>query len=336
MDRARTLIDGTDAGEIAAVVLYDLSVETAGKAVAAAEHDGMTFPGAGYDSKAGDRQPKLAPSVPLTIDQLLAAYRVRVADDKARVTELARARQLHQLRNSAQHIGRVPSPTARAEGEREALDALQWMASTFYAKTLEEISRASMITSPVVRACVESAETRAVAGELTEAIADLWVAFERARGEMNTVDPFRGDDRHLGIRQAVEAVAPRNPLSPGGGGTGSQLREVLEILERRTDDLQRRIDAAGLGDDMAEYAWFQSSTVRPHPTLNGQWHLPEPLTKPTLDDYRRGYEFVVRTVLRWQRLPHSRENAPQHTHALGEAYRELPYSPPPGAGLWDA
>src|SRR5207245_337960 len=127
------------------VILYDVAVETAAKAIAS--------PRGGAGKRLG-RDPALGE----VLGKIRALW---AADDPARigdVPELRGAARLHDLRNGVQHDGRVPSDDDLVRSRVRAIECVEWLSREFLNTELQDISRASLVKNAEVREQVEAAE----------------------------------------------------------------------------------------------------------------------------------------------------------------------------------
>jgi hypothetical protein len=306
LERAEGFVDGSAAGAVAAVIVSDLAVETAAK-VTVAENPPVAHPGDGYILRPNQRRgPRRDPSLPEVLDDVLAAWRERANDEKAVVIELQEAAKLREFRNSVQHAGVVPSTEDVGRSRLRAVDAVRLLARNFFATELEQISRAQLIASTVVRGRVLLAEQHAEKDKYDQAMAQLWLALQQSLDELRESREFR---RHrqtsFGLQQAVEAVTDtrhtgRNPLGSSSRDLSERLKEMIDRLE----ELEDLAEALSVGAEPEEYIWFRETAPRPFRTINEiAWRLYDVEPKPGRSEYIRAHEFVLTTALKWQRLP---------------------------------
>ncbi len=161
LERAESFVDGSAAGAVTAVIVSDLAVETAAKATVV-ENPSGTHPGTGYLLRPNQRRgPARDPSLPEVLDNVLAAWRERTKDANASLIELQKAARLREFRNSVQHAGVVPSADVVERSRLRAIDAVRVLARSFFDTELEQISRAQLIASSLVRGRVLLAEQHA-------------------------------------------------------------------------------------------------------------------------------------------------------------------------------
>jgi hypothetical protein len=161
LERAESFVDGSAAGAVTAVIVSDLAVETAAKATVAENPPG-THPGTGYLLRPNQRRgPARDPSFPEVLDNVLAAWRRRTKDANASLIELQEAARLHEFRNSVRHAGVVPSADDVERSRLRAIDAVRVLARSFFDTELDQISRAQLIASSLVRGRVLLAEQHA-------------------------------------------------------------------------------------------------------------------------------------------------------------------------------
>jgi hypothetical protein len=171
LKRAQASLDGTAPGMMAAVVLYDLAVETGAKA-AAAVHCPHALRG--------------EPRLPAILEALGGVAQESEAAAGIGASEIRGAHQLHRLRNFVQHEGEPPPPDSIEPNRARALAFLGWATQCFFGVEFERISRAFLIRSEEVKSNVERAEMFAAEAELEQAAEALAIAFEFARIEFRT------------------------------------------------------------------------------------------------------------------------------------------------------
>lgn len=338
-ERGAAAADGTAPGAMAAVILLDLAVESAAKA-AFAVHRPTSFPGVGYATRTGDLPQILGardPSLPQVLDALQASHRERLGDDQAELDGLREARKLHGVRNTVQHEAAVPSADEVDRSRLRANDVLHALLRAFFGMELSQVSRATLVRDPQVRAHIQSAEREFDDGHLTAAIGELSIAFEMARYAFRAGEPIKSsaDVRRSDVRRAVVKFTRRaRPSTTAvkrfgeklkGLGLSQQdvraltshmvgdddtdtreLERVLERLARRLDRLDDRVEALSMAADPGEYAWFRQ-LVPPPAAMSGdmgpEWMVPPPRRAVSTSDYSRAIDFVTTVALRWQELP---------------------------------
>lgn len=335
IDRGTSSADGTAPGAVAAVVMYDLAVETAAKATRAAYPVG-THPGTGYATKPGEltKAPPQDPSLGRVLDDVLAAHRERAGDAQVDLDGRQGALALHRFRNGVQHEGNVPSADDVDRARLRATDFLESLLQTFFGTRLLGVSRAALLREPGVRERVEQAEEAAAQLGMDDAMQHLTVAFELSRSAFRATEPHRrrSDVRRTEIRRSLsQLVSPPKVSSILVGrvtdafkrvglqqsqakevtqalfgakpADASALEKVLEQLAARLDRLDERMEALSVAGDPGEYAWFRQLVPPAVGTLDGEWISYPPRRPVTQGDYRRAVDFVVSTALRWQQLP---------------------------------
>jgi hypothetical protein len=173
--RATLTPDGTAPGAIAAVILYDVAVETAAKAALRVVRPGRLT------------QQRYLPQV---LDQLHAEYRVLQADDQAEWRALEDARRLHEDRNRVQHHGSIPSPQDLDRARVRATDFTSSLVLNFFDRQLSELSRAKLVHDKEVREAIEAADRSLAGGQLPSAVEQLSIAFETARVAFRLDQPY--------------------------------------------------------------------------------------------------------------------------------------------------
>jgi hypothetical protein len=302
LDHAASLGGDLAADRMTGVVLYDLAVETTAKMASAAAPP-QSYPGSGYTTKVAERkQADRDPSVPRVLDDLLASWRECEGDEGVDVTELREARRLHNLRNTVQHEGQIPSSEEVERARARAVEAIRWITRAFFATEFESISRATLIRSASVRLLVDRAESLAKEEEYRDALGALERALRQARAEFRG-SPFFAGEKNPWIRQTVQRALGdpygRSPNSSAIESLGRLLETMGEALERIED----RMEVLALGGDASEYDWFVETAPKTRTTVDDSWEVPDWEPPRTESQYLRGIDFVVRTVLRWEQLP---------------------------------
>jgi hypothetical protein len=281
-----------------AVVLADLAVEIAAKAAVL-----------GRSLEGRPRVEKDWP-VPDVLNALLKLWQKREGT-KADVPEVLEARRLHDLRNTVQHDGVVPSRDQVVQQRLRARDLLSWVATAWFGEeTLESISRARLIKNKAVQNEVEQAERAAAGEDYSTAAKHLSVAFEMARRELRAgSERWYRDLIHSVNDNAVgQAIAE---VRTGSGDTSigwPKFTSLLRGVVHQLDTLNDQVEALSLGARASDYTWFkrnfpQISQVMSHgqPRL-GAYEPVEPVTRAV---YLRGLDFVTTTALHWQEFPGS-------------------------------
>lgn len=293
---------------MAAVVLFDLAVETAAKAVrgpdAPSEH-----PGEGYLEKRGDLDKPVRGDVrfPRMLDDVLAALRIDTGEESRSLPGRDNVLWLHDLRNGIQH--RANEPSAR-DVDRAAVytsDFLDALLAAFYDLSLSELSRASLVQDEAVRERIEQAEGLAAKQDFNGAMEHLAVAFELARLSFRSGEPsrrrLRAGSRDVkralgeltapgspssGARRSLEkmlqAVAPGVKPKPSGSHISDivdavfprrssdprRLEELLRSLAASVERVEERLEAVAVAGDPSEYAWFRQRVPKPTPVAGGE------------------------------------------------------------------
>jgi hypothetical protein len=302
LDRAEVLgEDATETDRMAAVVLADLAVEVAAKA--ALRHEALS------DKERLEKEPPL----PLALAALTKLWRKRenTQDD---VPEVREARRLHDVRNSVQHAGLIPSSNQVAEARVGTLRFLTWMATGWFKTPFESISRSRLIENEAVRTPIELAEKAGADEDYATAAGHLAVAFEMARLDFRAEMREGRLDRHTvsvdDARSAAKAARKAAGVDEFAGGRGfSKLEEVLAGLAFRVRRLDDQVEALTLGARVSDYTWFRHHfpgvarvmrAGRAHPDLAPMPPM-RPVTSRTV--YLRGLDFVTTTALHWQEFP---------------------------------
>jgi hypothetical protein len=123
LDRAIAARDGTGPGEITALVLLDLAVESGAKAILGSRVE----KGAGF---------------PVTLSRLNDEYRTR---EDADLDGLGRVRELRDLRNGVQHAGNTPAPEDVDRYHVYAEDFLANATTSMLGVALRDLSSASLL-----------------------------------------------------------------------------------------------------------------------------------------------------------------------------------------------
>jgi hypothetical protein len=293
LDRASLAVDGSDPGAMIAVVLSDLAVETAAKAALIG-------------------RPRTAKSRDLNFQDLMTALLAVLpaaqggASDPPEVTEV---RWLRDLRNLVQHDAQVPSAGEVGRALIRAEDFLRWLTQSVYGVPLEAISRSQLVRDERTREHLVAAETNIEHGDYAEAASRLALAFEYACLSYRALEAEEdlGPDTTLrrwpfDVRGMVADIKAGDP-QPAGGRRYRNLERGFRSFAQMLDSLWERVEALSLGADAAEHGWFR----RTFPPVHG-WVEPGLVSAPVDRDYSReevvrGYDFVMRTILRWQQFP---------------------------------
>ncbi len=300
LDRGTLTLDGTAPSAIAAVILYDVAVETAAKATLRVIRPG--------------RLSQQRTHLPSVLTQLLAEYRELQADDRAEWRALEDARHLHDDRNRVQHHGTIPSPQDLERQRFRATDFISSLASSFFGRQLSELSRAMLVQDKEVRRAIEAAEQSLANGHLASAVEQLSIALEVARIAFRLGQP--SDSRKslsiYDVRNAMTEVSSRlQSLAPRKGRAWGRLvglERLLEALVRRSERVEDRLEALSLGAQASDYVWFQGRFPRAYRTLaSDQWKTsPRPNhaeIRFTREEVIRGLDFVTTVALHWQQFP---------------------------------
>ena len=311
LDRGSSTLDGTSPGAIAAVIVYDVAVETAAKATLRVRPSPSAFPGTGYVIPSAKRAAQHKEHLPWVLDQLLASYRELRADNQVELPALRDARALHDYRNTVHHHGTVPSPQDLERQRFRATDFITALVSSFFGRQLSEVSRAMLVQDKEVREAIEAAEQSLASGQLASAVEQLSIAFEVARAAFRLGQPF--DSRKSlsvhDVRRALGEVSSRFQLRKGlASGRLDSLERLLEALVRRSERAEDRLEALSLGAQASDYVWFQGRFPRAYRTLGSvQWETPprsnQPESRFNREEVIRGLDFVTTVALHWQQFP---------------------------------
>lgn len=319
LDRGRAAVNGTGAGAMAAVVLVDLAVETAGKAALGSEVD--------HDLK-----------FHTLLDKLDGEARTR-SEDQARLTGLGHARKLRKLRNGVQHDGNEPSARDVERAAVWAEEFIDEVAQRFFALSLQELSRASLITDAQARSSIAAAEEAAAVEHYSEAAGHLAIAFEQAHMAFRDQEPWR--KRLRVTRQQIEKLlqgltsdkvqsSRRNDLEkllkaipnakvssfvygdivnavfPQKPPDVKPIARLLDDILREVSRIDQRVEAFAVAGDPGEYAWFRQRVPRPSAYIGDgalQFQKFDPDPPFSQQDYLRALDFVVGAAVRWQQAP---------------------------------
>jgi len=314
LERGTAGLDGTPPSAIAAVILYDVAVETAAKAtLRAMPPAAASFPGGGYAIPQAKRVAQQKEYLPWVFDRLLASYRELRADDQAEWPALRDARDLHDYRNTVHHHGTVPSPQDLDRQRFRATDFIGSLASSFFGRQLTELSRAMLVQDKEVRDAIVAAEKGLADGDLTLAVEQLSIGFELARSAFRSAQPFdpRKSLSVSDVRRATRALSggfqrsghARTPLD----GV-RDLERLLEALVRRSERAEDRLEALTLGAQASDYVWFRNRFPRAHGYLGSEswsvnWTSDPSETRFARDEVIRGLDFVTTIALHWQQFP---------------------------------
>jgi hypothetical protein len=314
LGRGTVALDGTAPSAIAAVILYDVAVETAAKATLRVRPLPTVFPGTGYAIPTARRATQQKEHLPWVLDQLLASYRELRADDQVELPALRDSRALHEYRNMVHHQGTVPSPQDLERQRFRATDFITALVASFFGRQLSELSRAMLVQDKEVRDAIMAAEQSLADGHLATAVQRLSIAFEVARLAFRLGQPFdskksldiiqvRGAMRELG--RGLQALSPGK--RPAVDGLAS-LQRLLETLVRRSERAEDRLEALSLGAQASDYLWFQIRFPRAYRTLgSSQWETSprsnHTRVRFTPEEVIRGLDFVTTVALHWQQFP---------------------------------
>ncbi len=312
LERGTLGLDGTAPSAMAAVIVYDVAVETAAKAALRVRAP-ASFPGTGYAVRAAKRAEQQKEYLPWVLDQLLASCRELRADDQADWPALGEARRLHDYRNMVQHDGAVPSPQDLERQRFRATDFISSLAFSFFGRQLTELSRAMLVQDKEVRDAIEAAEQGLARGDLISAVEQLSVTFELARYAFRSGQPY--DHRRVAsvsdVRNATRALSSAfqrsgHARTPWDGVR--DLERLLEALVRRSERAEDRLEALSLGAQVSDYMWFRSRFPRAYRTLGSdQWRISRSsnpsATRFTCEEVMRGLDFVTTVALHWQQFP---------------------------------
>ena len=307
LEQAAQSAGETEAGAITAVLLADLAVETVAKTVI-----GPRMPSG---SKAHD------PSLPAVLRELLKLQNGGAPDPTITPIEVRDALELHHERNLVQHDAMVPSEPERGVARARAFS--RWAVRTFLDIELDDVSRTWLIRDYQPRARLLLAEDAARRTEYTEAMAQLHVALLGALQAERVLRRSRMGFA-MDIRRAVERAT-------GTQGRQRELsRELTSLfvdLEQRVGEVEEVIESASIGADPSELAWFLRVAPVPIMTFGSapSWFFYDDRPRDRAD-YVRAYDFILATLLRWQRLPPLAE--PTGRPLASDERRVLPDPPP--------
>lgn len=316
LDRAAVARDGTAPGEITALVLLDLAVESGAKAILGSKVD----KGAGFQA---------------TLNRLSEEHHSQTGND---LEGTGRIRELRDLRNGVQHAGNTPAPEDVDRYRLYATDFLDRTTRSLLGVAIGELSTASLLRHEEIRTAIERAESAARSGEMGDAARELAVAFSEIVYRFRSAQPWRRRGRldHYSVRVAAEALTPpkirsaltnrlkqalasipaKRPLSVfeagdiadaalgGGIGDTRPLVNVLQDLSTEVDFVSERLEAAMVVGDAGEHAWFRLRVGKAEATSDPDRYLhPD----PPLDarEFRRATAFVVNAATRQQVLEDS-------------------------------
>lgn len=307
--RATLTPHGTAPGAIAAVILYDVAVETAAKAALRVVRPGRLT------------QQRYLPQV---LDQLHAEYRVLQVDDQAEWRALEDARQLHEDRNRVQHHGSIPSPQDLDRARVRATDFVSSLVINFFGRQLAELSRAKLVQDKEVRAAIEAADQALLKGSWQRPSASsrshsrwhgphsAWGQPYESRKALSTHDVRSAISE---VRSKLASLAPRKGAALGGLG---HLECLLEALVRRSELAEDRLEALSLGAQASDYLWFRGRFPRASRTLGSdQWHISptHANVRYTREEVIHGLDFVTTVALHWQQFPPAPSEDPDQSYS---------------------
>jgi hypothetical protein len=322
LERGTVGLDGTPPSAIAAIILYDVAVETAAKATLRARPSPSAYPGVGYVIPSARRAAQVREHLPWVLDRLLASYRELLADDQAELPALQDARAVHEYRNTVHHHGTVPSSQDLERHRFRATDFIDSLAFGFFGRQLTELSRASMVQNEKVRVAIEAAEQALAGGDLISSIEWLSIAFESARVAFRLGQPY-DRERFISVSNVRNATKALSKILRRSGVTApregvAELERVLEVLVQRSERAEDRLEALVLGAQVSDYVWFQSRFPRAHRPNPGivtkgpahwrslwrfSWRSDPSEIGFSREEVIRGLEFVTTVALHWQQFP---------------------------------
>src|SRR5215218_80068 len=319
LDRGRAAVNGTGAGAMAAVVLVDLAVETAGKAALGSEVD--------HDLK-----------FHALLDKLDGEARTR-REDQTSLIGLGHARKLRKLRNGVQHDGNEPSARDVERAAVWAEEFIDEIAQRFFALSLQELSRASLITDAQARSSTAAAEEAAADERYSEAAGHLAIAFEQAHMAFRDQEPWRKrlrvtrqqieklfhgltpdkvqSSRRTDLDTLLKAIPNAkvssfvygeivNAVFPQKPADVKPIARLLDDILREVSRIDQRVEAFAVAGDPGEYAWFRQRVPRPSAYMgDGALHFQtfDPDPPFSQQDYLRALDFVVGAAVKWQQAP---------------------------------
>lgn len=319
LDRGRAAVNGTGAGAMAAVVLVDLAVETAGKAALGSEVD--------HDLK-----------FHALLDKLDGEARTR-REDQTSLIGLGHARKLRKLRNGVQHDGNEPSARDVERAAVWAEEFIDEIAQRFFALSLQELSRASLITDAQARSSIAAAEEAAADERYSEAAGHLAIAFEQAHMTFRDQEPWRKrlrvtrqqieklfhgltpdkvqSSRRTDLDKLLKAIPNAkvssfvygeivNAVFPQKPADVKPIARLLDDILREVSRIDQRVEAFAVAGDPGEYAWFRQRVPRPSTYMgDGALHFQtfDPDPPFSQQDYLRALDFVIGAAVRWQQAP---------------------------------
>lgn len=301
LDRGRASADGTGPGMMVAVVLFDLAVETAGKAVGAA-HPPSDHPGGDYLEKTGELANAVRGDLrfPRMLDDLLAARRIKGDEESATLPGRENVRWLHDYRNGVQHQANEPSARDVERSAVYATDFIDSLLTVFYEMSLTELSRASLVQDEAVRRAIQESEELAGHQNFNGAMERLAIAFELARSAFRSGEPYRrrlrardsdikkalsefkttkpsSSGARRALQKILEGIVPGikpKPMSsdvnaiveavfPHGSGDPRRLEKLLADMAGEVQRVEERLEAVAVAGDPSEYAWFRQRVHKP-------------------------------------------------------------------------
>jgi hypothetical protein len=301
LDRGRASADGTGPGMMVAVVLFDLAVETAAKAVRAA-HPPSDHPGRDYLEKTGELAKAVRGDLrfPRMLDDLLAALRLKETDESLNLPDRDNVKWLHEYRNGVQHQANEPSARDVERSAVYATDFIDSLLAAFYEISLAELSRASLVLDEDVRRAIQESEEHAGRQDFNAAMERLAIAFELARSTFRSGEPYRRRLRARGsdikkalsefktastpssgarraLHKILDGVAPQirpKPMSsdvkaiveavfPQRSGDPRRLEKLLADMAGEVERVEERLEAVAVAGDPSEYAWFRQRVPKP-------------------------------------------------------------------------
>lgn len=290
--RADATSDGTNAGAMAAMILYDAAVETGCKAVL-----GVVAPETSAEMH-----------LPQVLDKLVQAWHDRGGTARPPAA-VSGARALRRVRNTVQHDGAVPSNLQVARARSDATACLSWAVRELLGVEFSDLTRSDAIADEGIRGYVLAGEEAANEGRYDDGLVELAKALRVAR-DIYALRPRQNPWSVANdFKSALEVLASPDKGYIVHGRASTSAGKVIEEMLRRLDEVEQSLDDVATNFDRGEYAWFQRVAPYVFRTINGEWHVhsEEAGLQVAPGDFDRAHGFVVESIVRIQVWAEARE-----------------------------
>jgi hypothetical protein len=284
--KADAAADQTNAGAMAAVVLYDAAVETGCKVVL-----GVVAP-----------ETKAEIHLPQVLDKLIEAWRDGGGTGVRPPAAVSGARTLRRVRNTVQHDGAVPSNPQVARARSDATACLSWAVRELLGVEFSDLTRSDAIADETIRGSVLAAEEAANEGRYYDGLVELAKALDVARG-LYAIRPRRNAWSVANdFKSALEVLASPDKGYIVHGPASNSAGNVIEEMLKRLEEVEQSLDDVAANFDRSEYVWFQRVTPDVWRNINGEWNVDSEEEAPQVapGEFDRAHGFVVESIVRIQ------------------------------------